>query len=105
MACAKALLETLCRYLAHHLRGEGSCINVVRAGLVRTDSLRAVLGDIRLAELEQRFPQVFIDPAEIAAAVLSLCSGGMDAVSGQVITVDRGWSFSTNSLFSDHQGS
>jgi NAD(P)-dependent dehydrogenase (short-subunit alcohol dehydrogenase family) len=98
VACAKAVLETLGRYLAHHLRSEGTRVNILRAGMVRTESLAATLGPGRIAELEAAFPSAFLEPAAVAEVVLALCSGFMDAVSGQVITVDNGWAFSANPL-------
>jgi enoyl-[acyl-carrier-protein] reductase (NADH) len=38
----------------------------------------------------------FIACEEVANAILALCSGLMDGVSGQVIMVDRGTSFADN---------
>ena len=37
-----------------------------------------------------------IEPAEAAEAILALCSGWLDAVSGQVLVLDRGSSFENN---------
>ena len=38
----------------------------------------------------------FIEPEEVASTILALCSGLMDAVSGQVLMVDRGGTFCDN---------
>jgi enoyl-[acyl-carrier-protein] reductase (NADH) len=38
----------------------------------------------------------FMDPEEVANAILALCSGLMDSVSGQVLMVDRGGTFCDN---------
>jgi NAD(P)-dependent dehydrogenase (short-subunit alcohol dehydrogenase family) len=98
VACSKAVLETLCRYMAHHLAGEDCRVNIVRAGMVRTDSLVATLGAARVAELESRSPKSFLEAEEVADAIVGLCSGWFDAMSGQVINVDRGFSFSSPGL-------
>ncbi|MGH3431270.1 MAG: SDR family NAD(P)-dependent oxidoreductase, partial [Thermocrispum sp.] len=42
---SKAVLETLCRYLAVRLKPHGVRVNVVRAGFVDTPSTRATFGD------------------------------------------------------------
>jgi NAD(P)-dependent dehydrogenase (short-subunit alcohol dehydrogenase family) len=104
VACAKSVLETLGRYLAHHLRPEGTRVNILRASMVRTESLVATFGADRIAELESTFPDAFVDAADVADTVLALCSGLMDAVSGQVMTVDNGWTFSSSCLFAHQPG-
>jgi hypothetical protein len=40
--------------------------------------------------------EYFIEADEVASVVLALCSGLMDAVSGQVILLDRGVAFCDN---------
>ena len=97
VAASKAVMETLCRYLNYRLFDEDIRINVVRSRLVRTESLRATFG----ADFEQfaeRFnmKRQFITCEEVANAIVALCSGLMDGVSGQVIMVDRGTSFFDN---------
>ncbi len=97
VAAARAAMETLCRYMNYRLLAEDVRINVVRSLLVRTDSLRATFG----AEFEafaERFnmKRLFISEDEIANAILGLCSGLMDGVRGQVLTVDRGTTFFDN---------
>jgi NAD(P)-dependent dehydrogenase (short-subunit alcohol dehydrogenase family) len=89
---AKAVLETLCRYLAVRLRGEGVRVNAVRPGLLDTQSARAVLGDEAMDRLRAESPSPVLDPAGVARACVALCSGQMDAVTGQVLVVDEGWS-------------
>jgi len=97
VAAAKAVLETLCRYLSYRLYDEDVRINVIRSRSVRTDSFSSTFG----ADFE-RFARRFADeehflPAEeVADAALALCSGLMDGVQGQVLTVDRGTSFFDN---------
>jgi NAD(P)-dependent dehydrogenase (short-subunit alcohol dehydrogenase family) len=100
MACSKAVLETLARYLAHHLATEGTRVNVVRAGMVRTSALEATLGAEHVAGLLADAPDAFMSAEEVAGVVVALCSGWMDAVTGQVITADRGASFASANPFS-----
>ncbi len=95
-AASKAVLETLCRYLSYRLREEDIRVNVVRARFVRTDSLEATFGDQFVPFVESHDESLFITPEEVANAVLSLVGGLMDAVRGQVLTIDRGSTFSDN---------
>jgi NAD(P)-dependent dehydrogenase (short-subunit alcohol dehydrogenase family) len=87
---AKAALESLCRYLALHLRGEGVRVNAVRCGPLDTASSRATFGDLLLdSEIAAR-EGLLLDPRSVGRACVALCSGLMDSVTGQVITVDEG---------------
>ncbi|MGE0359873.1 MAG: SDR family oxidoreductase [Vicinamibacterales bacterium] len=87
---AKAALETLCRYLALRLRPEGVRVNVLRPGLVDTASARATFGDA-VVDAARRSPHdPALPPRQVARACVGLCSGLMDSVTGQVITVDEG---------------
>jgi NAD(P)-dependent dehydrogenase (short-subunit alcohol dehydrogenase family) len=97
VAAAKTVLETLCRYMNYRLFDEDTRVNVVRARFVRTESLRATVG-YDFETLAERFNMTrqFITLEEVANAILGLCSGLMDGVSGQVIMVDRGTSFFDN---------
>jgi NAD(P)-dependent dehydrogenase (short-subunit alcohol dehydrogenase family) len=95
VAASKAVLETLARYLAHRLGTEGVRVNVIRSSMVKTASSSALFGE-RLAAWEQRLgPDSLIRPEEVADTAVALCGGLMDAVNGQVITVDRGRSFTS----------
>lgn len=97
VAISKAALETLCRYLNYRWFAEDVRINIVRSRLVRTDSLRATFGE-DLEPFAERFGagRQFTPPDEIASAIVMLTSGLMDAVSGQVLNVDRGTTFFDN---------
>lgn len=90
IAAAKAALEALCRYLNHRLRNEGGRVNVVRTRFVATESLRATMGDAFEEFVERHSPGTFSTPEEVAEATFGLCSGLMDGVGGQVVTIDRG---------------
>jgi NAD(P)-dependent dehydrogenase (short-subunit alcohol dehydrogenase family) len=89
---SKAVLETLVRYLALRLRPEGVRVNAVRPGLLDTASSRATAGEAAIDALRERAAAVVQDPRGVARACVALCSGLMDAVTGQVLAVDEGWS-------------
>src|SRR5262249_43501990 len=90
-AC-KAVLETLCRYLAVRLKHHGVCVNAIRPGVVDTMSLRSTFGDDRVSDAKRLHPELFLDPDRVAQVCVGLCSGWFDGVTGQVITVDEGQS-------------
>jgi NAD(P)-dependent dehydrogenase (short-subunit alcohol dehydrogenase family) len=94
IAASKAVMETLCRYMNYRLFDEDVRINVVRSRLVRTESLRLTFGS-DFEEFAERFnmKRQFIPCEEVANAILALCSGLMDGVSGQVLMIDRGTTF------------
>lgn len=98
VAGSKALLETLMRYWNYRMRGEDCRVNVVRAALVRTDSLEATMGAECVPFIERIDPRMFVTPEQVGSVILALCSGLMDGVSGQVVTVDRGVAFSDNAM-------
>jgi len=94
VAASKAVMETLCRYMNYRLFDEDIRINVVRSRLVSTESLRATFGaDFEAFAERFNMKRQFISCEEVANAILGLCSGLMDGVSGQVVMVDRGTSF------------
>jgi len=96
VASSKAAMETMCRYMSYRLYDEDIRINVVRAGAVRTMSLRDTFGDFE--EFASKFlrDEHYIDAKEVSNCVIALCSGLLDGMRGQVITVDRGQSFLDN---------
>jgi NAD(P)-dependent dehydrogenase (short-subunit alcohol dehydrogenase family) len=89
---SKAVVETLCRYLALRLRPYGVRVNAVRPGFIDTASSRATFGAEVIEQASARVPGLFLDPHPIARVCVALCSGWMDAVTGQVIVADEGWS-------------
>ncbi len=97
VAATKSMLETVVRYLAVRLAPEGCRVNAVRSRGIRTASLDSVFG----SELESWSRQYaherwWVAPEEVAGAALALCSGRLDALNGQVLTVDRGTAFADN---------
>jgi NAD(P)-dependent dehydrogenase (short-subunit alcohol dehydrogenase family) len=94
VAASKSVLETLCRYLTYRLRHEDVRINVLRSRAVRTDAFESTFGR-ELVPFARRlgYGECFVEPEEVGRAALCLCSGLLDGVRGQVITVDRGATF------------
>ena len=90
VAAAKAALEALCRYLNHRLRDGGTRVNVVRTRFASTESLHATFGADFEPFVEAHSPGMFTTPAEVGEGIYGLCSGLMDGVGGQVVTIDRG---------------
>jgi NAD(P)-dependent dehydrogenase (short-subunit alcohol dehydrogenase family) len=100
VAASKALLEFFSRYLSVPLIAEGSRVNVLRFGTVNTDSFKAIFGDDFFPFMErQGVPsRLILTPEECGKAVLALCSGLLDAVNGQIISVDYGLPFQDNAM-------
>lgn len=98
VSAAKALLEHFSRYLSVHLLPHGARCNVLRFGTVKTPSFDAIFGDdyFQFAKKEGISEEHMLSPEDCGKAVLSLCSGLLDAVSGQTITVDFGLPFQDN---------
>jgi NAD(P)-dependent dehydrogenase (short-subunit alcohol dehydrogenase family) len=95
VAASKAVLETLTRYVAYRLRDEGVRINVLRSRAIKTASFDDTFGGDFYAFLGTLVPpKWFMSVDEVADAALALCSGMFDAMSGQVVMVDRGNTFS-----------
>jgi NAD(P)-dependent dehydrogenase (short-subunit alcohol dehydrogenase family) len=97
---AKAVLETLVRYLAERFRERDCRINAVRPRWVDTPSLSATIGE-DFVPFVRRYDQgssgsLLQTPSEVADVVLALCSGWLDGMRGQVLTVDHGSGFSDN---------
>jgi NAD(P)-dependent dehydrogenase (short-subunit alcohol dehydrogenase family) len=96
VAASKAVLETLCGYLTYRLAAEDVRVNILRASLVRTESLVATMGEECIPFIERFDPSMFVTVEEVAETIVALCSGLMDAVRGQVLSVDRGARFYDN---------
>ncbi len=95
VGCSKAVLETMCRYMNFRLFDEGVRVNVIRSRLVHTESFDATFGEDFHAFLDNLggFDDCYTTPADIANVALALGSGLLDAVGGQVLMVDKGFSF------------
>jgi NAD(P)-dependent dehydrogenase (short-subunit alcohol dehydrogenase family) len=97
VAIAKTVMEVFCRYLAKRLAGEGVRINAVRTRNVLTESALAVHTK-EYPEFFRRFggESHFLEAKDVGESIFALCSGLMDALSGQVISVDKGGPFEDN---------
>ena len=97
VAASKSVLETLCRYLNYRLFDEDVRVNVVRSRSIRTTAFDAHFGS-QFSDFARRFTRDrhFMRADQVATTVVALCSGLMDGVSGQVLTVDRGTTFFDN---------
>jgi enoyl-[acyl-carrier-protein] reductase (NADH) len=94
VACGKAAVESLARYLAYRLRGDGVCVNVVRSRAIKTDAFADTFGAEFYGFLRQFVrDDWFMTAAEVGDAAFALCSGMFDAMTGQVVMVDRGNTF------------
>lgn len=97
VAVSKTVMEVYCRYIATELLDEDVRINILRSRPVSTESLVATFGEEYEPFLKKfHGDDYFIEAEEVSDAVLALCSGLMDAVSGQVLLLDRGVAFSDN---------
>ena len=97
MAASKAAQESLCRYLSYRLRNEQICINVLRTAGIRTDAFDKTFGREFSQFLSRLMPESrLVTAEEVANAALALCSGMLDGVRGQVITIDHGCVFADN---------
>ncbi len=93
IGATKAALESLMRHLALELGGRGINFNVVKAGLVETDSTRRLPGaDAMFAGRQQRglVGERVLEAADVADAVLFLASRLSDLIQGETLTIDGG---------------
>lgn len=98
VAASKALLEFFSKYLSAHLFAAGSRVNVIRFGTVKTDSFAKIFGErfFNFARSRGITEEMILTPRECGQAVLALCSGLLDAMNGQIITLDKGLPFRDN---------
>jgi enoyl-[acyl-carrier protein] reductase III len=90
VGASKAALESLVRNLAVEAGPLGIRFNVVQAGLVETDSSRALLDVWRLSQPDgavAEFPSATLQPAEVADAVVFLSSKMSSAMQGQTVVI------------------
>lgn len=90
---SKAALESLVRHLALELGGRGINLNIVLAGLLDTDSSRAIPG---FNDLNRRWSERTLVgdrkllPEDVADVVHFLATRNADLVQGQTLIVDGG---------------
>jgi enoyl-[acyl-carrier protein] reductase III len=90
---SKAALESMARHLTLEVGDRGVNVNVVKAGLVETDSTRSLPFAERMfagrKEKSMMGDRVLTDE-DVANVVLFLCSPLADLVQGETVTVDGG---------------
>jgi enoyl-[acyl-carrier protein] reductase III len=91
---SKAALEALVRYLAVELAPRGIRVNAVSGGVVETQALDHFPNREQMLEMARtRTPAGrMVEPADVANAVVFLCSPGAEMVRGQTLIVDGGYS-------------
>jgi NAD(P)-dependent dehydrogenase (short-subunit alcohol dehydrogenase family) len=89
-AASKGALETMSRGLAKELAPEGIRVNVVRAGVIGTESRLGQNAEFRNRAVASVPMGRMGDPAEVAAAVLWLLSPEASYVSGATLDVGGG---------------
>jgi len=90
---SKAALESLARHMALELGHRGINVNIVKAGLVETDSTRNLPFKDQMFEgrkLRSMTGDRYLQAEDVANAVLYLASPLSDMVQGETLTVDGG---------------
>ena len=90
---SKAALESVMRHFALELGGRNINFNIVRAGLVPTDSTKRLPGaELMFAgrETKSMTGERLLEAEDVANAVLYLASPLSDLVQGETLTVDGG---------------
>lgn len=92
-AAAKGGAAQLTRALANEWAGKGINVNAIAPGYMATDITAPLRGDpVRSRELLERIPAGrWGEPADLAGAVVFLCSAASDYIHGHVLAVDGGW--------------
>lgn len=89
-SASKAGLLGLGKTVAREAGKSGILVNVVEPGWVRTPLTEKVPQPIRDAALAESLVGSFLDPEDVASAVLFLCGAGGAKITGQILRVDGG---------------
>jgi enoyl-[acyl-carrier protein] reductase III len=90
---AKAILETLTRYLAVELAPQGISVNAVSGGVIETDALGYFPNQADMLAAGRRAPAGRLgQPDDLAAVVALLCRPEARWICGQTIVADGGYS-------------
>jgi NAD(P)-dependent dehydrogenase (short-subunit alcohol dehydrogenase family) len=100
VAASKALMEHFARYLSVHLFDAGSRVNVLRFGSVKTESFEMIFGEDFFNYVRENgaSEEMFLEPDECGKALFAVCSGLLDAMNGQIVSVDKGIPFQDNMM-------
>jgi NAD(P)-dependent dehydrogenase (short-subunit alcohol dehydrogenase family) len=94
-AVAKAAIIGLTKSMASYYARFGIRVNALAPGLVRTPMSRRAQGDEHVLEFvraKQPLTQGMVSAEQVASAAVFLMSDDASAVTGEIITVDGGWS-------------
>jgi NAD(P)-dependent dehydrogenase (short-subunit alcohol dehydrogenase family) len=97
-SASKGAVIALTKAMASYYAPFGIRVNVIAPGLVRTPmSLRAQDDDRIMDFMKTKQPicEGLIDPESVARAAIFLLSDDSGAITGDILTVDAGWSVST----------
>ena len=97
-AASKAGQLGMVRTLASENAGRGIAVNAILPGMVATEQVLAMPGEVRERVLRALPAGRMIEPAEIAAAVAFLAGAEAGQISGQAIAVDGAASLAQLSL-------
>ena len=94
MGVAKAALEASVRYLAKDLGKDGMRINAISAGPIKTLSAKGIkdFGSILTVVEERAALHANVTPSQVGNATSFLFSDLSNAITGEVIHVDNGYS-------------
>lgn len=93
MGVAKAGLESCCRYLARDLGAQGTRVNLVAAGPLRTVAAKSIEGFSTFEDAWARRAPLGWDVSDaepVARVVCALLSDWMPAVTGEIVHADGG---------------
>jgi len=93
MGVAKAGLESCCRYLARDLGDQGTRVNLVAAGPLRTMAAKSIAGFSEFDAAWKRRAPLGWDitaPEPVARVVCALLSDWMPSVTGEIVHADGG---------------
>jgi NAD(P)-dependent dehydrogenase (short-subunit alcohol dehydrogenase family) len=89
-SASKAGLVGLAKSVAREVGRFDITANVVEPGWVRTELTESAPEGVRSAALAETQLGALVEPQDVAAAVLYLCSEGARRVTGQILRVDSG---------------
>ena len=94
VGASKAALEALVRYLAVELAPRGIRCNAVSAGLVETGALEHFPNREQMLDSSRRRTPAgrLVEPPDVAAAVVFLCSPEAEMIRGHTLVLDGGFS-------------
>jgi 3-oxoacyl-[acyl-carrier protein] reductase len=90
-ASAKAGVQALTRVLSRECARRNIRVNAVAPGVIETEMALKIAPDVRVEMIRQIPFRRFGNPAEVADAVLFLCSPLAGYITGHVLEVDGGW--------------